>query len=630
MGVVDNTGMLRTTKGLTMDITKNNNYMVAWDGNPHLTPSHIMEEAGDYAINSFSQPIYGKDGTIKYLLTASYLSMKLTERMNINSMDGHGFNFIMNSAGDVTIYPQHYTDGEYNDLMSYINETPEIIPNESADSYFEYKGERYYAHFEPMKINRWYLMTCAREKDVFADANRIMRLVAICMGALWVMIGLAIVFTLYSRNKSKRELKEAVFYDEMLGIGNANMLQLYFEKLTPEEKAGMAMIVFDIDKFKEFNYIYGEVAGDNLLKYIVRVFHEVMPEEQIFRYVSDNFVGMIKCKNRAELEEKVLSGRDRMLKDIEQGLMQPFDISVGIRRLHGRDTFRRAVSDALVAKGTIKGIHLQQLAYYDESILQKRMSYMEMESDFSRALRDGEFKVYYQPKYDMRTGKIVGAEALVRWVKKDGTIIAPTVFIPCFEQSRQIIYLDEHMLESVCRQMKQMEEDGLEVKCVSVNLSRVHLRHNGIVAKIEDILTREGIDTSKIAFEITESALYEDSIPLKNITDALHRIGCRVDMDDYGVGVSGPRALAANEFDMIKLDKSFIDGIGDERMEAVIQSTIKLSQTLGMEIMAEGVEEKYQAKQLVEWGCNAAQGFLYSKPVSLEQYRRLLKEDMEK
>ena len=514
--------------------------------------------------------------------------------------------------------------------MKHVNDRSEIIPDERGDQHFEYNGEQYYAHFEHLGINDWYLMTCVREEDVFSDANRIIRTVFVGMGLLWLMILSAIFVTVYSVSDSRKQLRKAVFYDELLNIGNGNFLPVFFRKLSPKEMDSMYLTIFDIDKFKEFNYIYGEECGDELLRYITRVFREELPDDYLFRYLADHFVVLIHSDNKREYTEKFEKVLDRFRRDIDSRRIQPFDISAGVKKMRRGEAFRRIMSDALIAKGTVKGIQLQQYAFYDEAILHRRMNYMEMESDFSRALRENEFRVYYQPKYDMCTGRIVGAEALVRWVKKDGTIVSPGTFIPCFEASRQIILLDEAMLVSVCRQMKEMEQDGLSVKKVSVNLSRVHLRHPGILPKIEKIVKDSGIDPAKLSFEITESALYEDSIPLKNIVDFIHRLGCKVDMDDYGIGVSGPNALAANAFDVVKLDKSFIDGIGDERMEAVIRSTITLSRTLGMEILAEGVEQKYQADSLIRWGCTVAQGFYYSPPVPEAEYRRLLADDQKK
>lgn len=623
MGVIDKSGTIYLTNGQEMDVSGNPLYDTVWNGELHLTASYIPSDTDAFALNTFIAPIYfGEE--MRYLLVANYRSSYLTERMNLNSMEGKGYNFIVNSAGKVAVFPQHYEGEAYNALMRYINDNPIIVPNESSDSSFEYNGAEYYAHFEALEMNGWYLMTCAKESDVFADANRIILLVLVGTGLLWLMIIGAIVVTMVSIRRSKNELRETVFYDEMTGLGNSNMMPVFFDSLSDEEKSELALFLFDIDKFKEFNYIYGEVSGDNLLKYIVRIFKETLPDEYLFRYLDDRFAALIHCKNKEECRCKISGLLGAFAADIDAGKIQPFDISGGVRRVHARDSLRRSVSDALIAKGTVKGIHLQQVAFYDESILHKKMTYMEMESDFSRALRDEEFKVYYQPKYDIKSGRIIGAEALVRWVKEGGIVISPGAFIPCFEASRQIILLDEAMLRAVCRQAVSMSAAGIDVRTVSVNLSRVHLRHPGILTKIANIIKETGVDTAKLSFEITESALYEDSIPLKTIVDFLHSLGCRVEMDDYGVGVSGPRALAENRFDVIKLDKSFIDGIGDERTEAVIRSTISLSKILGMEILAEGVEHDYQVKKLSEWGCSLAQGFYYSPPVPENKYVQML------
>ncbi|MDO5147611.1 MAG: EAL domain-containing protein [Eubacteriales bacterium] len=629
MGVLDENMDVHLTSGDVINVAGRPQFETAWDDEFHLSESYLPVSGGEYAVNLFSYPVCrGKE--LKYVIIATYYSKNLTERMNISSIRGNAFNFLLSGGGDVVIYPRFYENKEYNGLMKYINYTSKIIPDESGDKYFVYNGEKYYAHFEQLGINQWHLMTCAKEREVFADANMITRSVFMGMGLLWMMIIIAVFMTLYSVYRSRMEMRQAVFYDELLHIENGNFLPVFFKKLPPEEVANMFMMTFDIDKFKEFNYIYGEESGDNLLKYIAQIFREELPTDYLFRHLSDNFVALVHCEDQKEFIEKIEKVLGRFERDIDGGKIQSFDISAGVRKMNVGDSFRRIMSDALIAKGTIKGIQVQQYAFYDENILYKRMSYMEMESDFARALRANEFRVYYQPRFDMCTGKIIGAEALVRWVKADGTIIPPGIFIPCFETSRQIILLDEAMLEAVCRQMNEMEGDGIAIKKVSVNLSRVHLKNHGILPKIEKIVKESGVNPTKLSFEITESALYEDSIPLKHIVDFLHRLGCKVDMDDYGVGVSGPNALAANQFDMIKLDKSFIDGIGDQRTEAVIKSTISLSRTLGMEILAEGVEEKYQVDSLLEWGCGLAQGFYFSPPVPEEEYRRMLVADKRK
>ena len=629
MGIMTEDEKLHLYDGRVIDASQQPITKTFHDGDFHISESTTPISGDPLNVNVFACPVKF-DGKLQYVIIASYYSYKMAERMNTKSLDGKAYTFLMNSKGESAITPKNYNHEDYMGLMRYISYNRDIIPTDGGDIHFDYEGERYYAHYEPMNINDWSLMTCIRESDLYESADKLSFRVFIGMGLLWLMIMAGIAATLFSIYRSRRRLRQAVFYDELLGIANGQFLRVFFDKMPASSKKDLYYVTFDIDKFKEFNYIYGEDAGNNLLHFIVKVFKERIDKIYLFRYVSDHFVALINAEGNVDLRKKLDGVFSEMTRAIEAGEIQPFDISAGIRKIEEGDSFREVMSDALIAKQDVKGIQLQQYAFYDEKIRNRRMLYMEMESHFAAALRNNEFKVYYQPKFDMQTGRIVGSEALVRWVKPDGTIVSPGAFIPCFEASRQIIMLDLAMLEMVCEQMKDMEKQGLPIKKVSVNLSRVHLRQRGILPKIENALKRYDIDPSKLSFEITESALFEDSIPLKYIVDFLHDLGCGVDMDDYGIGVSGPNALAMNEFDVIKLDKSFIDGIGNERIESVIRSTVMLSKELGMEILAEGVEEKYQAERLVELGCVRAQGFYYSKPVPEAEYRRLLGIEKEK
>ena len=610
-------GMKRNMEGTDLD-------QLVWDAQFHITESYSAYDGGKFAVNAFSYPVFSGE-EVEYILIGTYYSKNLTERMNLSSMEGKGYNFLLDCTGNVVIYPQYYENEEYNALMQYINDTPEVIPSNSGDQFFTYDGESYYAHFEELGFNNWFLMTCAKESDVFADADHMMNIVFIATGVLWVIILVSISCVFVSMHRNRQKRIRSTFYDELLDIGNENALNVCYKNLPKQELDKMYLIAFDIDKFKEFNYIYGSEDGDRLLQYIVRVVKEEFPKVYLFRYVSDYFVALHPYEDPEVFAEKLQHLDSRVDKDVADGIIQPFEISAGVRQLQEGDSLSLVFSDAMIARETIKGNYLCHFVFYDGTVRERRLMDMEMESRFTGAVQNNEFRVFYQPKYDILTNEIIGAEALVRWVREDGTIISPGMFIPCFEKSSQIIFLDEIILTEVCRQMREMEKDGLEIKPVSVNLSRVHLKHPGILNKIESIVTESGIDPRMLSFEITESALLEESIPMKEILDRLHRLGCRVDIDDYGVGASNPDVLISNDFDMLKMDKFFVDNIGDKRAEDIIRSTAHLAMQWGMEILAEGVEERYQAERLVELGCVNAQGFYYSKPIPEEEYRELLR-----
>ena len=632
IGILTLDGMLSTTTGEKMDVSSVSPYSNALNGEPLISESFMSADGDGYKLNALTMPVYNGKKMV-FILTGTYRSRDLAEVLNISSYDGKGFSFVINADGEAVVYPVSGEDEDYLDLIAYINNQSELTPKGKKDrkgQCFMYQDEEYYAHYDELGINDWYLMTCVKESDVFNGTRLILNVVYVGMGFLWVLIGIILSSLLFQNIRYQRKMQRIIFEDPLLKEKNFEYLRIYFPQITREERSRMAFLVLDVDKFKEFNFLYGSKYGDKLLKYISSTFHEELDGDRLYRYVSDQFAGLIVCRDRQEAEEKLRRFQEHIEKDIEEKKIRPFKISMGICMMKDYDILHVVYSDAMIAKNTVKGNSVRKYAFYDAHMRQESMTNMEMESAFRDALHNQEFQVYYQPKYDMRNGRIVGSEALVRWRKPDGTMIPPGEFIPCFEANGQIVLLDEAMLENVCRQMKEMERDGLPVCQVSVNLSRLHLKYQGITEKIGEMLKRTGIDPSKLAIEVTESVLYDDNIPLAKIVSELHALGCQVNMDDYGTGISSLSSLANIDFDVLKLDKSFVDKIGDKKMESVIKSTIRLADDLGMMLIAEGVEEKRQTEFLKEQGCFYAQGFYYSRPVSEKEYRKMLRDELER
>ena len=314
----------------------------------------------------------------------------------------------------------------------------------------------------------------------------------------------------------------------------------------------------------------------------------------------------------------------RIKKDIETNKVIPIKISMGICSLDNSESLHRIYSNALIAKREIKDKMNQSYKFFDERNKKTIIDNQKIESEFLEALKNDEFEVWYQPKYDMRNKKICGAEALIRWRKQDGSLIPPDKFIPVFENNGQIIQLDEEVIKKVCKDIKEMSYLGYEIHPISINLSRLHLEHQGIVKRIEALLKEYDIDTSKIAFEITESVFLNNNDKLNNIVDELHRLGFKVEMDDYGTGISALSSISESSFDTLKLDKSFIDNIGNLKMDIIIKSTIDMAKKLNMKIIAEGIETQDQVEFLVANNCFIAQGYYFSKPISKNDYFALL------
>lgn len=395
--------------------------------------------------------------------------------------------------------------------------------------------------------------------------------------------------------------------------------------MSKRDKFGKYIVVMDIDKFKNINLMHGSDIGDKLLRYIPKVFKELLPNDEIFKFQADVFVSIIYGDSQENIINKISKIQNRIKNDIEKKLIVPINLSFGVCSLEEFEDLHSIYNNALISKNEVKGNVNEKINFFNEDNKNKIIENRKFESKFIDSLKNNEFEVWYQPKYDMKKNEIYGAEALIRWREKDGQLISPAKFIPVFENSGQILELDEAVIEITFKDLKEMDKLGLDVKPISINLSRMHVEHIGIVDKIGDLMEKYKINPSHISFEITESALIKNNYLINKIVWKLQKIGFEVDIDDYGVGSSTLNSLYSSDFDTLKLDKSFVDNIGDLKMDIIVKSTINMANELGMKIVAEGVETKNQVEFLIKNNCSIAQGYYYSKPLDKLSYFELLK-----
>lgn len=240
-----------------------------------------------------------------------------------------------------------------------------------------------------------------------------------------------------------------------------------------------------------------------------------------------------------------------------------------------------------------------------------------------KALLNNEFMMFLQPKHSISTGKIIGAEALARWKHPTRGMVSPAEFIPVFEENGFIIKLDTFIWEEACKRIRKWIDCGISPVPVSVNISREYVHTFDVTSMLLKLVEKHDIPISLLELEITESA---DSIGVEEIVRKLKSSGFKMLMDDFGSGYSSLNMLKNTPFDVLKIDKSFLDEFMDtDRGRKIIEHTISMSQDIGLDIIAEGVETNEQAQFLSQCGCDAAQGFFYSKPIPADEFdKRLL------
>lgn len=418
---------------------------------------------------------------------------------------------------------------------------------------------------------------------------------------------------------------EIAYTDSMTGGDNYRAFCLKAEKALEKETGKMAVLCMDIDRFKLVNELFGFKTGDEIIRLIWHIWRGMMKDGELAAHrEADRFVGLM----HYHTEEELLGRLDQFITHIQRMKNMNYKIkpSIGIYLVSDRSMAIDAMSDmALIAQATVKNQLHNYYAFYNEELKNRIIHNKEMEDRMETALAQHEFCAYYQPKYDTETKKIVGAEALVRWIRKDGKIVPPSDFIPVFEENGLIVGLDEFMFREVCRQQREWIDEGREPVPVSVNLSRYNIFYSAFIRKYQKILIEYDIPPKLVPLEITESVMSEDEELLRNIIDELHEIGFSVLMDDFGTGYSSMTMLSSMPIDVLKLDKSFVDDIGDSRGEKIIRSIIDLSRSLGIHLTAEGVETKQQYEFLKEFQCDDIQGYYFARPMPGDEFEPLLK-----
>lgn len=379
------------------------------------------------------------------------------------------------------------------------------------------------------------------------------------------------------------------------------------------------LIISDIKNFQLITATYGEAKAQALLRDVAQLTKECYTDGVVARYGVDQIVSLYKTPS---LDTKIQIS-NRFNEYLQQTEIPNVIIKFGIYEDVDRGiSVTHMCSKALLALNTIINDFRRIFAKYDDSTSQKQLKAQTYEAQFNDALANEEFVIWYQPKFNPYTEKIVGAEALVRWQTAKG-IISPGEFLPVFESDGLIARLDSYVFQRVCAQQRKWLDDGQGLIPISVNVSRCSLFVHDIVERYKAIIDEYDLDPKYVPIEITESVALEN-LKIKPIADAFANQGFQLHMDDFGSGRSSLNGLNVLHFEAVKLDKSLIDFIGYKNGELVLSYTMALGKELGVQLVAEGVETASQLLFLKHNGCDIIQGFYYSKPLPVAEFEALL------
>lgn len=443
------------------------------------------------------------------------------------------------------------------------------------------------------------------------------KVLVLCGVALFVIIMLVIKYQLlykkYGRDdvtggKNKKEFKR-IARDLLRGDGN------------------YVVVYANVDRFKLINETYGNDVGDRILCRIHEIIDaELRWDEVSGRIMADNFGVLMRFHSLPKLDQRLY----RISKQLSEltddngncyGLILYFGVYVV---KDDENDISAMLEHANLARKKISPSHLVPMGIYDVKESQKLVRDKALEMKMHKALEQGDFVPYLQPKYELEGESIAGAEALVRWIDPEEGMIYPDEFINLFESNGFIVELDLYMFEEVCKLIERWHKAGRKIIPISVNLSRSHFEIPNFFDYYEYVLKKYDIPPRSIEIELTESLFYNDMKSLSVLVSQIHRAGLSCSIDDFGSGYSSLNMLKDVKVDALKLDRVFFEsGDNDERGKDIIQSVIKLAQALDLHTISEGVEERKQVEFLKEMHCDLIQGYVFAKPMPVPEFEQL-------
>ena len=459
---------------------------------------------------------------------------------------------------------------------------------------------------------------------------------AIFLSIMVLVIVIVIFSNMIKNHKNRKKMNEIFFMDEVTGKNNwmwfiSNSERELKKRANSYNKYAVLDIVFV--NYRNFCVCHSVEDGEKMLCRVNDVIEKnLAKKEMVAHYASANFVAMLKYTDRDRLEERVKA----LISELEKiDNDHKFTFHVGIYRIgecldaKGKAVKRKninidhAYNNACTARATLADNDDSAIALFDEEMVKEKKWIDWVTERQQKAVDDGEFLVYYQPKYNPNTGKLSGAEALIRWRSPDnGDMIPPGKFIPIFEKSGFITHIDHYMISHVAADQKKWIDEGFECVPVSVNVSRAHFIESDLAEQIRDMVDEAGAPRELIEIELTESAFFDDKNAMIKTIKKLKEYGFKVSMDDFGAGYSSLNSLKEMPLDVLKLDADFFrNDEGDGRGQIVVSEAIRLAKNLNMLTVAEGVEQKEQVEFLASQGCDMIQGYYYARPMPKEEYK---------
>lgn len=589
----------------------------------------------------YGVPVYTGEELAGVLIASDQIDI-FTDILDGNTvLGGNGYLHLIGTEGDFlvksknavvkenlnNIFEGPYFDDDEKDMLK-----KEMQNNQRIFSSFRYHGERYQILLDPVGMHGWYLMCVS----TLQESNQYSYPMLAVMVAAVACVLLVVVFLLFYgfrlARRSSRRFRYQAYHDSLTGAKNLTYFNRRLSRCL-ESGSAVSVVALNVHQFKFINEIFGREYADRLLIEIKEVLDKNMETGEFF------------ARDRADLYYLCLMEQDRekILGRLQQIMDEIVDISshhhnnyrillyCGVVIQEEEKDVTPLMTHVMFALTTARGSYENNVWFYDSQLHEKEKIENYVETHMHQALQDSEFKMFLQPKTDLKTGRLKSAEALVRWIREDGSMIYPDQFIPLFENNGFCAKLDLYMVECACRQIREWMDSGMEPIGISVNQSKLLFYEKDYIEVMTELKERYGIPDQLITLEILEGLATENVEELNRKIGILRGQGFRISLDDFGSGYSSLNVLGNLRIDELKLDRGFLLEASDKkntRFRAVMEEIVQLTKRLRISTVVEGIETASNEQFCCEIGCDQGQGYYYSRPLAQDDFnQQYMKQD---
>lgn len=630
--VSNDKGITRMSDGTLLDISGRAYFRLAMQGTQNISARVTSRHTGE-DIFVISAPYY-LDNQIVGTVQRAYTPEEMYNICALSLFSSQGSMYILNSEGYILISLQ---GDEYNpETENYVRNIyaqgnkeasrqlqDDLLANKPGFLETKSNEENFYAAYTPIdEVHDWYLISSVAVSAVSSNANTVIKMFYVILCILTLVFSIFMLYFYSFKNKQQGALERVAFVDSITKGNTFNKFLLDLESALHENPhRDYNILSFDIDHFRYVNNYYGFDFGDRVLSYLYAGVSEKLREgESLARISGDRFVAFLMDPSKERLAK--LIPLTFTVDDVTLYL------SAGLYHITDRtESLSLMVDKATTAAQSTKDLLHKEVTTYSERFDQTMIHNEQLKRQVEHGLSTREFVPFYQPKVDVNTGKLVGAEALARWKMPDGTMVSPGDFIPLCEKTGQITELDLCIFEQVLEFLAEMRKLGQFCIPISVNFSRLHLLNKDFIHSIIQRMEELDVPPSCIEIELTESVFFHNHDEISEFAKHLHAHGLLISMDDFGSGYSSLNMLKDIPIDILKIDRVFLTATQDmKRQRIIFSSIVQMAEQLRTSIVVEGVETIENVEMMRELGCSVAQGYYFARPMPEENFKKIYQE----